>query len=136
MYTDIHKQCKHKHRLIQKNWKEEKSFLEALKKWLVELRIKVNLLLWWGRECTREEVQTSYLVQLFIAIYYNILSSLTHNFGETERNYKMSFSKPTDNGMLQIFSYSIKRLYGALSNCSSIFHTVMTRKLWNRKTTF
>ena len=37
-----------------------------------------------------------------IQIYY--YCSLNQNFGDTARIYKMSFSKPTDNGTLQILS--------------------------------
>ena len=39
-------------------------------------------------------------LRLFLFIY-----SLTQNFGHIERINKMSFSKSTDNGMLQIFSF-------------------------------
>ena len=46
------------------------------------------------------------------------ISSLTENFGELERIYKMSFSIPTDNEMLQICSFFIEYLY---YNCSPIF---------------
>ena len=37
-----------------------------------------------------------------------MIYSLTHNFGDIERFYEMSYSKPTDNGMLQIFSFLMK----------------------------
>ena len=44
--------------------------------------------------------------------------SLTQNFGDIERIYKMSFSKPTDNRILQIFSFL------KLNNCIKLFKTV------------
>ena len=40
-----------------------------------------------------------------IQIYY--YCSLNQNFGDTERIYKMSFSKPTGNGMVR---YSVFKL--------------------------
>ena len=40
--------------------------------------------------------------------------SLNQNFGDIERILKMSFSKPTNNGILQILSFLIEQLYGAL----------------------
>ena len=33
--------------------------------------------------------------------------TLTQNFGDIERIYKMSSSKPTDNEMIQIFSFEL-----------------------------
>ena len=33
-----------------------------------------------------------------------MIYGLTHNFGDIERFYEMSYSKPTDNGMLQILN--------------------------------
>ena len=45
---------------------------------------------------------TSFDNKLILIYYYY---SLNQNFGDTERIYKLSFSKPTDNGMLQILSF-------------------------------
>ena len=50
------------------------------------------------------------------------LCSLTQNFGDTKRIYKMSSSKPTDNGLLQIFTFLNEQLYEALQNCFRIFN--------------
>ena len=40
--------------------------------------------------------------------------SLTQNFGELKRIFKMSFSKPFENVTLQRFSFLIVKLYEAL----------------------
>ena len=41
-----------------------------------------------------------------------------------ERIHQMSYSSLSDNGMLQIFSFWIKWLYGTLLNCSRIFMAI------------
>ena len=38
-----------------------------------------------------------------------------------ERMHQMSYSSLSNNGMLQIFSFLIKLLYGTLEKCSHIF---------------
>ena len=59
--------------------------------------------------------------EIYIKLEYNIIGyfdlsyiSETHNKEYIERILKMSYSSLSDNGMLQIFSFLIKWLYGTI----------------------
>ena len=61
----------------------------------------------------------------FISILERWLSySETLNNEYMERIHQMSYSSLSDNGMLQMFSFLIKWLYGTLYNCSRIFMAI------------
>ena len=49
--------------------------------------------------------------------------SKTQNFRDIERMFKMSYSKPTEDVMLQMFSFIVKKLHEAFYNCSRIFYS-------------
>ena len=51
-----------------------------------------------------------------------ITNSLTKNFGETERTYKMSSSKLLIMDCCRYLEFLTEYLYGALQNGSRIFH--------------
>ena len=67
----------------------------------------------------KKEIQIS--MKLYIKIYkmgvgfwFYQNNFFIQNFGNIERINKMSFSEPTDNGILQIFSFLNEQLYKAL----------------------
>ena len=72
--------------------------------------------------------KSDYCLLLYLINYY----SETLNKEYIERIPQMSYSSLSDNGMLQIFSFLIKWLYGTLKNCSRIFMAIyLFSQYWN-----